>query len=56
MQKLIVALFGLLLAACSSSPPETPPTRVVIWLHAAPNLNPSAAGPDRVKTLASSLL
>lgn len=44
MQKLIVALFGLLLAACSSSPPETPPTRVVIWLHAAPNLNPSAAG------------
>ncbi|HIE5122444.1 type VI secretion system lipoprotein TssJ [Pseudomonas aeruginosa] len=44
MQKLIVALFGLLLAACSSSTPETPPTRVVIWLHAAPNLNPSAAG------------
>ncbi|MBG7009429.1 type VI secretion system lipoprotein TssJ [Pseudomonas aeruginosa] len=44
MQKLMIALFGLLLAACSSSPPETPPTRVVIWLHAAPNLNPSAAG------------
>ena len=47
MQKPIVALFGLLLAACSSSPPETPPTRVVIWLHAAPNLNPSAAGQGR---------
>ncbi|MGC3194740.1 type VI secretion system lipoprotein TssJ, partial [Pseudomonas aeruginosa] len=39
MQKLIVALFGLLLAACSTSPPETPPTREVNWLHAGPNLN-----------------
>lgn len=44
MQKLIVTLFGLLLATCPSGPSETPLTRVVIWLHAASNLNPSAIG------------